>query len=472
MLNSIRFRLLAGTILGTLVVYVASAAVLYGAIRQSLLSEFDGGLLTKANVLSGLTEQTDRGLRIEPEVGQPTYGDGRSDEGFVLLAEDGRALAKSEPLGRRAWWKSVPLRADDRRYFGFLSEPDLRARYVVTRYTPRRIDSDRDERPVVSPPAKPVTLIVLGNPHEMNEKLQNLLALLIGSFALATLVSAGILALVIRGGLRPLGALAGELQGIGGDDLQKRVEVGRPPSEIQPVVERLNELLERLDASFSRERAFTADVAHEMRTPLAGLTTALEVSALRPREAAEYQQTIQGCLAASRSMRSMVENLLTLARADARQLNAGRKNVDLSGLMQRAWEPFAARAAGRNLQVVWSLDENAGMQTDAGLLSMVVTNLFDNAVSYIDDGGKLQIELHKNDAATVMRIANSGSEIAAEDTAKVFERFWRADLSRTGSGQHFGLGLALCQRITTLLGGEISVQSQRGGVFEVTLRFV
>ncbi|MGA2231097.1 MAG: ATP-binding protein [Tepidisphaeraceae bacterium] len=471
MLNSLRARLMAGTIIGTLLVYLAAATVLYSAIRASLLSEFDAALEAKAQAIMSLTEQTERGVRFEFGTRHDELGAREPDDGYVVISAEGRTIAHADPRGGGQWWNAIVKvegAGNAKEHFGFMTLPSGdRCRYVTARFMPRWDDRDR-----MPPPRRAmVQLAALADSTELGEKLSRLSWLIAGAFGLSTVVSAAVLALVIQRGMRPLRLLAAGIQRIGNGNLSGRIDIGRPPQEIQPVVQRLNELLARLDASFARERGFTADVAHELRTPLAGLTTALEVSAMRPREQAEYQETVKQCLAASRSMRGLVENLLTLARADAREISAGRQPVDLAALVRQTWPTFERRAAARSLVVNLSLDNGVVLESDGGLVGTVLSNLFDNAVTYTNDGGRIEIKVSSEATNPTLRVVNTGSEVAAEDAGKVFDRFWRGDAARSLVGSHFGLGLALCQRIVTLLGGRITVASAKQGEFAVTVAF-
>src|SRR5205823_192888 len=143
-----------------------------------------------------------------------------------------------------------------------------------------------------------------------------------------------------------------------------RLAVEEVPSELAPVVNRLNDLLTRLHAAFDRERSFTANVAHELRTPLAGLVTTLEVCRSRAREPQAYQAVIERCLGITQGLRSMIENLLTLARADSRQLQVHLEDVDVNAFLKQCWDEFELAAAARNLDVDWNLESGAFAQSD------------------------------------------------------------------------------------------------------------
>ena len=463
-MTSLRRRLLVGTVLATVAIYLVAAAVLYVSIRRSLVAEFDATLEAKARALVAQTEQGEKGVKIDLEPGQLTGGGGLRAEGFVLLKGDGSVMARSEGPAHEPWWVSADAKGVDETFNWGVLASGPRIRSVSLRFVPRPED---DEHPVM--PRETLTLVVARDPAALLARLTQLAWLLASVFGLTVLASAGIMAWVVGRGLRPLGRLAQRISQLDEEDLSDQVSVSDSPSEMQPVVDRLNDLLRRLKVSFSRERAFTADVAHELRTPLAGLTTALEVCGLKRRAPEEYEMAIGKCLAVSRSMRSMVDNLLTLARADARQHTLSVEPLDLGALAQEAWQAFDSQARERRLRVEWHLAPTTLVRADRSLLLIVLQNLFDNAVSYANEGGIIRIDVNSDGDAVKIRIANSGSQIATEDGPKVFDRFWRGDTARTQTGQHCGLGLALCQRITTLLGGEIHAETMAGGTFGITL---
>ncbi|MDB5289134.1 MAG: senX3, partial [Phycisphaerales bacterium] len=220
--------------------------------------------------------------------------------------------------------------------------------------------------------------------------------------------------------------------------------------------------------AFAREKSFTADVAHELRTPLAGLETTLEVCAGRQREPQAYEKVINSCLRTTRGMHAMVDTLLLLARADASQLAATQESVDVEKLLQECWSDYAPVAAGRGLKIEW---DTSAMQanTDRDKLRVVFNNLLDNAVSYADAGGTIRIGVEGMSLGVQATISNTGSRVSADEAAQVFERFWRGDAARTDTGRHCGLGLSLCQKIMEVLGGKIAVTSEKDALFTVTL---
>jgi signal transduction histidine kinase len=161
-------------------------------------------------------------------------------------------------------------------------------------------------------------------------------------------------------------------------------------------------------------------------------------------------------------MHAMVDNLLLLARADARQLTTDAEPVELRSFIQECWLPFEARAQARRLQVEWKLELNGEVKLDREKTRIVLNNLFDNAVTYTDDGGKVQITAGTEAGRTTLRVENSGSRVSPADAEKLFDRFWRGDEARSDVGTHCGLGLSLCRKIVDLLGGTLSADSRDG----------
>ena len=181
-------------------------------------------------------------------------------------------------------------------------------------------------------------------------------------------------------------------------------------------------------------------------------------------------------------MQAMVEHLLMIARADAGQLALVRRPVAIAAVLTESWSSFAQRAQDRGLTVRWDGAAGPGegpgeVETDPDKLRIVLHNLFDNAVCYTDEGGAIRIAAtvaaagssHTSDTphSLSIEIANTGSRVRPEDVPHLFERFWRGDASRSETGVHCGLGLALSQRLVSLLGGEIAAESSAGGEFLV-----
>jgi signal transduction histidine kinase len=171
-------------------------------------------------------------------------------------------------------------------------------------------------------------------------------------------------------------------------------------------------------------------------------------------------------------MHAMVDNLMMLARADARQLTLTTSRVLLAAFVEECWVGLDADARAKSLAVVFQVDEDAVIETDSDKLRMIVGNLLDNAVRHSDIGGWIRVRGRRaadGAGGVELIVSNSGSALAAEDAGRAFDRFWRGESSRKDTGLHSGLGLSLCREMVALLGGRITATSDPGGVFEVRL---
>jgi two-component system sensor histidine kinase QseC len=276
---------------------------------------------------------------------------------------------------------------------------------------------------------------------------------------------------VVRSGLRPVERLSEQIAAVGSNDLSARLPNSAVPRELLPIVERLNDLLARVDAAFQRERRFTGDVAHELRTPLAGLRAKLELALSRERSPGSYRQTLTECLQIGWQLQRMTESLLQLARADAGQLDVARDTIDLAQLIRTCWGAFAELARTRDFCIDWDLRAGCCLETDAEKLRVIVHNLLDNAISYTSPSGRIAISAFVADSTAAFNISNTGCSMSPADIPRLFERFWRgAPFSDPGAQTHCGLGLPLCKTLVDRMGGTLEATISKSGVFTAVVR--
>ncbi|MCY2925192.1 MAG: ATP-binding protein, partial [Planctomycetota bacterium] len=209
------------------------------------------------------------------------------------------------------------------------------------------------------------------------------------------------------------------------------------------------------------------DVAHELRTPLAGARTTFEVALSRPREAHEYAEALREGLDALLPMQALVQNLMTLTRLDNGQASLDRQDVDLTAVARLCWSELARQADARRLRLEDDLPAQLVLSTDRSCLLLIVRNLLDNAVSYADPGGFVRLAARSGAQGVELSVANSGCTITQADLPRVFDRFWRGDVARTETGQHSGLGLSLVQRAVAALGGSVEAGIEASATFVV-----
>ncbi len=286
-----------------------------------------------------------------------------------------------------------------------------------------------------------------------------------GTIVLALLVGVA----VVYRGLRPMRTLASRISSIKQDDLSVRLPTKRIPTELAPVVERLNDLLERLEDAFRRERAFTADAAHELRTPLAGLRSVMEVALTRPRTDDEYKQALTECLDIARRTQAMTDNLLELARLDSGQATFKPETLRLAELVEGCWRYLASDSVRRGITFEARIPASLECEADRDSLMTTLSILLTNAAEYTNDGGLIEVAAVGRANLVELTVSNSGCRLSTEQIKHVFERFWRGDASRTNTGIHCGLGLATARHLVTALDGEIDARVN-GNIFSVRLK--
>jgi two-component system, OmpR family, heavy metal sensor histidine kinase CusS len=443
MIGSLRGRLLLGAALGVSIALVVSGVAVYLLTRASLHAQFDLALVAKAQAMATQVE-LDRG-RIEAEI--DPHGVPGTNDYFEIWARGARIL-RSINLGTTELTPAngvTPLTLLDGRP----------GRQITLRFLAR-------PEGVVTGPLPECVLVLASATAGVDDTVGRVAEVLVGVGGFGTLLALIILALAIRVGLAPLRALAGSIAAIDIASLATRLDAAHVPAELRVVVARLNELLGRLGVAFERERELTAELAHELRTPLAGIRATIEVALDRERTTERYRGALGDVLAIARDTERIVEAMLSLARLDAGAARATRGPVDLDQVVGALVAAVAARCEARGVALKPRLAQ-VTIATDGDMLRLVVHNLLDNAVFYVDDGGTIEVVLTEDRLV----IANSGCTLAAADAARVFERFWRGDAARA-TGTHAGLGLALCKKLVAEMGGAIGVEIG-GGRFVVTL---
>ncbi|MGE0353127.1 MAG: sensor histidine kinase [Gemmatimonadales bacterium] len=275
--------------------------------------------------------------------------------------------------------------------------------------------------------------------------------------------------------LRPIDAMMDELEAItDGRSLHRRLMVPRSADEMARLAMTANGMIARLEQSFSSLRRFTADASHELKTPLMVVRAGVERALTNPGTPAEAIELLDETLNQINRMSELVETLLTLARADEGRPQLAVTDTDLRALVAEAVETAGMLAEQANLTVVANLpDQPVLLAVDAGRIRQLLLNLVTNAVKYTPPGGTVSVALVERESEIQFAVKDTGVGIAAGDLPHVFDRFWRADMVRTRSGDRpgFGLGLSISRWIAEAHGGSIGVQSRpgRGSTFVVTL---
>lgn len=284
-------------------------------------------------------------------------------------------------------------------------------------------------------------------------------------------LSAGLLgALLIRAGVAPVHALARRAGAISASGLDERLPAEKVPLEVRELVDAFNITLQRLEDSFRRLSQFSADLAHDLRTPLGNIMGEAQVALSRPRTPKEYQAVLASNVEELERIQRMIDAMLFLARADNAQASLELQAFDAAAETDRVGEYYEgiAAEAGVALRRSGALTLHA----DASLFRRALANLVANAIAHTPPGGEVMIGLAtRADGSAEIAVSNPGAGIPADLLPRVFDRFFRLDGSRLDSARGSGLGLAIVKSIMELHGGRVEVQSVPGAITTFRLVF-
>ena len=283
-----------------------------------------------------------------------------------------------------------------------------------------------------------------------------------------SIVASALIAITVtRHGLRPLGEMTHSLERIRPTHLSERVAPAGWPRELHPLAVAFDDMLARLEASFTRLSQFSADLAHELRTPIANILGEAQVALSRDRTSHEYREVIESTIAECERLSGIVDNLLFVARVDAAREPIERTRFDGRAAVEKIATFYQTIAEDHHVAI--SCSGEGQIYADPALFERAVGNLVDNALRFTPKNGSIQIALAEHAADFEIAVSDNGCGIGPEHLPRVFDRFYRAESSRSSDGA--GLGLALVKSIVELHGGFARIQSEVGRGTTVTLSF-
>jgi two-component system heavy metal sensor histidine kinase CusS len=310
--------------------------------------------------------------------------------------------------------------------------------------------------------------IQVAQDRSSDEQLEKRFGILLGVVLVGSILASAIIAITVtRHGLRPLGEMTRSLERIGPAHLNERVAPVGWPRELQPLAATFDAMLARLEDSFKRLSQFSADLAHELRTPVANIMGEGQVALTRERTPSEYREVIESSVVECERLSGIVDNLLFVARVDAARGSIERKLFDARAGVEKIATFYRTLAEDRHIAIHCSGEGEA--YADSVLFERAVSNLVDNALRFTSENGKIQISVTVTAAHSEVTVSDSGCGIAPEHLPRVFDRFYRADSSRSSDGA--GLGLALVKSIVDLHGGSARIESEVNRGTTVTLTF-
>ncbi|WP_333809839.1 sensor histidine kinase [Flavobacterium sp.] len=244
------------------------------------------------------------------------------------------------------------------------------------------------------------------------------------------------------------------------DNLQTRIPLPQNKDELYLLSKNINNLLNRIESAIDREKQFTSDASHELRTPLAVIKGTMEVLIRKPRNQQEYEEKIQFCISEVDRLNHMVDQLLLLARFENQKQNVKQESIYLNALILDNLARFSEKTESKKLKIKANFTEDYYILSDNYLLSIIISNLISNAIKYSNNNGEISLELEKNQEEIIFSIIDNGIGIAENDLDKIFNSFYRSDVSSHPNIKGTGLGLSIVKRLCDLLKIEIKVKSK------------
>ena len=277
---------------------------------------------------------------------------------------------------------------------------------------------------------------------------------------LGVLASAGLSLLAMRRGLSPVRKLSDEAARIQPGAHLERLTLPRKSAELLPLAQRFNEVLERVESAWTQLEGFNANVAHELRTPLAILINGAELALARDRPPQEMREVIESHLEELRALASMVNDMLFLARVDRGETPENLERISVHGEAASVGDFVEALLADKHQRLVVTGD--ALLLANRSLVRRALVNLLTNGSRHAPDGSELVVLIAADPEGVRVVVRNPGPPIPDEVQQRMFDRFWRGENSRAKSGERFGLGLAIVRAVARMHGGDASVQSIDG----------
>jgi len=455
------------------VVLAGFSTTLFLLARTYLHRQVDERLEFALETLSTAVETAPQGVEWEPDERRLSLGrdDGPEQVRWVVCDSHGHVVDRS----RNSAGDDFLLECSWRMLSDPASFHEERSQGVPWRMSQRRVpefipSGERDLRPVVgSDDAErreqfyPALSLTAGMSLEPIRVTLRNLAVALSALSLALwLLAAFFGRWLCRRALAPVSEMAEAARAMGSVERDHRLPVAARGDELEDLGRAFNDLLNRLDESFERQRRFTGDASHQLRTPLTGMLGQIEVSLRRDRSPQEYRQTLELIHGQAGQLRAIVESLLFLARADAEARLPDLETIDLNAWLRGHVAHWAEHPRAHDLRKEIPSNEPIWVRVQTSLLGQLLDNLLDNACKYSEAGTPITVRLAIGADNATLVVEDAGRGIAPEDLPHVFEPFYRSPRDRQRGATGIGLGLAVARRIATALGGTLEVESRLG----------
>lgn len=314
-------------------------------------------------------------------------------------------------------------------------------------------------------------LIIAMSLEDANLVLRNLRYTLLLAFPLVL----GILFLVARfivgRSIEPVKTIIETSNKITKDNLNTRISLPENKDELYELSDTINNLLNRIENAIEREKQFTSDASHELRTPLAIIKGTLEVLIRKPREKQEYEDKINFCISEVDRVNKLVDELLLLARFENEKQNIKSESVLLNALLLDTSARFSEKIKDKQCTIINLFDDEVYIQSDYNLVSIILSNIFSNALKYSKENSNVTVKLYNENNIIKCSITDEGIGISEEDKDKIFNAFFRSESLNHPDIKGTGLGLSIVKRLCELLSITINIESQLNKGTKIVLSF-
>ncbi|MGO9014780.1 MAG: ATP-binding protein [Dissulfurispiraceae bacterium] len=429
-------------------------ALLYFSLSKIVYDSVDANLLSKATALATLVS-LDVGdktrFRFSDEI-MWEYNSPKSGSFFQIRRLDGTTIEKSTSLGNR----DLPVPTLDRQTgFEFVRLGRRPAR-LINFYVPiekGELDmSENKEESLVIQCAEDIR-------YQVNLMKRYRITLFLSILSIVVVSASGGL-LIARRALTPIKNISETIDKISESNLSERISIEDIPQELRILASSFNRTFDRLEMAFIRQKEFAADASHELRTPLSVILSQSEITLRKDRTAGEYRNSLSAIKEAAMMMSEIVRKLLTIAKLSAYKFELRFERINLIEIISESVKLLSPLAEHKGVSIDISPADPLVVLGDRSLLSELFNNLIGNAIKYNVPHGKIYINLIKEPDLTVTEIRDTGIGIPENDLAKVFDRFYRVDKSRSRESGGSGLGLSICNEIVKLHNGRIEIKSK------------
>lgn len=493
--SSIRWKLSVSILVGTALLLLIAGIALDFMVRSWLSEEFDDGLEARARAFVTLTEQEGDVIEFDFAADMmPEFDEDDEPQYFELWVGE-QAFQRSGSLGTSDLVRDT-VRSLEPRITNVVLPDGRNGRQIQVDFVPlfdveddegdqaegiedleqRELEDDEEDEAddleelamdpseLVPGSERVIVTIVIAKGTESLDETVGLFRMVLAGVAIVLILAIGLMTrVIVPKGLEPLNEVGSQVAALDENSLGSRIAVASDAEEIAPLVVTLNGLLERLERAFERERHFSSDVAHELRTPVAELRNLSEVGGRWPDDIESVRHFFLDVQDISESMERTINNLLAMARCDAGIEEVDEEDVSLPSMIDGLWKKLEKSADARGIRFDQQIPPDLVLRTDPSKFELVMLNLLSNAVAYSQPGSTVSCVAKNGHRSISVEVVNPVTDLTEKDLTAMFDRFWRKDSARTG-GEHSGLGLALVRSLSDLLRFELetSLHEQEG----------